>query len=777
MPYDNTPGVKGSFIDGALKTPRGSDQPLILVVGPASKGRTDERFLVTNSAAAEKEFGSSSAVMRGVHEALAQGANNVAVMRSGGRPGEFVFTDSAGETLTIVPESRDDAILSRYALVIEDNSGKNRILVYDLTDEQWVYDSSEILVLDEGVVSVVDSGIDLFTVNSSSTPDSATDLASLVTGDFTAVGTATAASLTQTNGTDGGSPSRVEAYAALNSTYHVLDFKDGDMVVPMDVYIDDSNIVELLRDSETNATSFGLFHLGIPAAGAGNDALGYLWQYVYRGRLYTYMVDSDSYFADLGSAAAATITVDTDIVLTAAVAGKGGNGISIEIDVTGAAGPTVTVTENGQLLEILVTDDGSATRTDVVSAISSALTSTLLTSGAAASTVVTASGGSGTSVGAVAKTSLAGGTGGAVLTHEDLTGDSIPAAVSTRFAAGVDAELRECNFAHQLASFCSLASQNWKALLGCISTKAPTAFDRGTVADWVGSLPVFSDNGQQKYIASTADNGAGLLGLKLLAGESAAAGYRAGAVNDGDANDSLAYGGLIMTKGASLPNGKDWPYGVDSADEKTDANGAAVDIGKHILVSSAWPIHSNSWNGGSTYRGAIPASILGLIATLPENVEPIGDVGRIARVKSTPRIHSTQLDELNSLRIINLRREEGTGLFLTTSKTAAHPDSDYSRLSTIRSVNKHLEGVRAIAKPYIGKAFSSSSLVSLQSAVDQYLAAQQTEGFNQGARASLSYTRTDKIMGRLTIRLKMVPPFTIDTITVETTLAADESEL
>jgi hypothetical protein len=122
-------------------------------------------------------------------------------------------------------------------------------------------------------------------------------------------------------------------------------------------------------------------------------------------------------------------------------------------------------------------------------------------------------------------------------------------------------------------------------------------------------------------------------------------------------------------------------------------------------------------------------------------------------------------------------RREGGGTTIVSCKTAAHPTSDYSRLSTIRCVNRVLSGIRDLAKGYIGTPFSSTGLLSLQQSIDGYLAEQRAGGYHQGAVATMSYTRADRILGRLTIQLKMVPPFSIETIIVETSLAAEETEL
>ena len=88
-----------------------------------------------------------------------------------------------------------------------------------------------------------------------------------------------------------------------------------------------------------------------------------------------------------------------------------------------------------------------------------------------------------------------------------------------------------------------------------------------------------------------------------------------------------------------------------------------------------------------------------------------------------------------------------------------------------------LTGIRTIARPYIGKPFSAQTLASLQAAIDGFLVSERGAGIHQGATSRIEYTREDRIMGRLTIKLRMVPPFSIEFIDVETSLAADESEL
>lgn len=789
MPYESIPGVRATYLDGAFRIPTASGQPRILIVGPAQSGLTNEVFTVTNVALAEREFGSNTEILKLVHEAVAQGADNLAIVRSGGKQGSWVFTDSDGETLTITPEYRDDEILARYKLFISNDGSDNRYMVYDATDQTWVYDSDEILVLDEGVVSVSDTGIDLFTLFDKNDLAAADTLDVVATGDFTADGSATAATVVATAGADGQVVSRAERYAALSSTYHLLDYRDADMIIPADVYVDDANIRDDTNKTyagtgSSDAEKYGYYWKGLPEAGSAEDALGYIWQYRYKGRVYTYVSDVEDYFAGVAATpTVATLTVNTDLVLTTSKVGKGGNGVTLTI-VDAATGSGVTITETDHGIDIVVVDDIAgtptyATNSDLATAIDAAITAKTLRGGTAMSDLMAATTGGATAPAAVAQTNLAGGTGGAVLSHSDLTGDAIPSAVSTLFAAGDDAELREDNFAHQLASFCYVASTNWAQVIGSVSFKEPSeGYGRAKIADWIGVLPEFTDDGTDVYIDSPADNGSGVLGHRLISGESVTSdGYRNARVDNGNSTDGYAYGGFILTEGASLPNGSDWPYGINDADERIDSGGAPVDIGKHIFVTYDWPILTNGFDGGSSYRGSLPATFFGKVATMSENEEPIGINGQVVRLQSPTRVHSTQINDLAQVRIIGIRRDTSGALIFTTARNVAHPDSDYTRLSTIRSVNRVLSGIRNLARPYIGKAFSAQTLASLQAAIDGYLVSERAAGIHQGATSRIEYTREDRIMGRLTIKLRMVPPFSIEFIDVETSLAADESEL
>ena len=787
MPYDSIPGVGATYLDGAFRTSNSSAQPKILILGTASKGLTNELYSVTSVAAAENEFGSTSEMMKPLHEAITQGSDNISVMRIGGQQGHIKIVDSEGGSLKITPEHRDDEILDKYKLVLLNNGdGDLRILVYDADKQNYVYDSEEIEVLDTGIVAVENNDFGALSIGDVDTIDDTFDSTApegaptfteisdgtVVVGDFTAFGafSGTCSAMSGEAGDDGTSMSLAERYAALNSAYQILDYRDGDYILPVGVHFDAANV------SDGSTPDYGS---GTPAAGSSGDVLGYVWEYIYRGKKYTYMSEVSDLFS--GSYTAKCTL---------------GGSLSLE-----GNGADISPGTEGEMLEIFFWDDGTAvgaspvlstvdylgvgydyrlavqveTGTTTWENIETVLTGVSFTN--RASVLASATGTIAITADWVHGTAEDGDELGEpfsleeVLSHEELTGEKAPAGVRVKFGAGEDAELREVNFGHQLASFCHHASTTWRTMIGCISFIGPKAYDRTTVSAWAGELPSYEYINGTLGIDGSANDGVGIAGSKFLAGEN---GYRTAMIDDAT-TEGLGYGGLILTKGGSLPNGL--PYGINDDDEAEDANGRPVDIGRHLLVTYDHPIVSNSYDGGSAYRSSLCGTLAGKLAVTPVNEEPIGVNGYVRKVARPPRMLAPQQNDLASIRAIGLRREEGLGYILVSCRTAAHPTSDYTRLSTIRSVNREIEGIREIAKSYIGKEFSSTRLISLQSAIDGFLKAEKEQGYNQGALAQLSYTRADKIMGRLTIKLKMIPPFSIEAITIETSLAAEEEEL
>ncbi len=92
----------------------------------------------------------------------------------------------------------------------------------------------------------------------------------------------------------------------------------------------------------------------------------------------------------------------------------------------------------------------------------------------------------------------------------------------------------------------------------------------------------------------------------------------------------------------------------------------------------------------------------------------------------------------------------------------------------MRCVNRHTDAIRQIAKKYTGKPYISSRVMSLQQEINRRLAFEGEQGFNAGARAQLSYTVEQKIIGAIDIQLTIRPPFTMEAFNINLSVTADE---
>lgn len=768
--FDSLGGVVAAYTEstGALRT---ATQNRILVLGPASDGPTGSIYQVSNLSIAENKFGVTSEVMKAAYELFAGGADNIAIMRTGGRAGLITVTNG-DEVISITPALRDGDILDRYAVVFEDNGGVNRLGIYDTIEEEWVYDSLELLATDNSGFDVV--GLEDFSVALSYGlfDDSATFtvLSDMVgESDPFADGVTVIEAVT---GSDGTTASLVEKYAALNTAYLNLSYRDAAALVPVGVHIDDQNC-------HAQELDYGVFWKGLPVAGSAEDKLGFAWQFVYQGDCYTYFTDTQDYFT---AAREVAELEHADITFSALKPGVGGN--ACDVTIVNGASIVVTVSEIdfGIRLHIQCIA-GTSTATAVVDAVNAALTGFTLANGVVADTLLeaTVTGTGSNTVAILSRTNLSGGTGGHVLTHEDLTGDAIPGGVGDKWDVATDVQLREVNFAHQLASACYLASVRWQDCLGVIDFKEPTGYSTTALRRFLGSAPEYTIEGVDKYVDTTGDNGTGVFSSKLISGRAIGSGfgggYRNSRLSDPSSNDGLAYGGIILTKGLSLPNAGKYVYGIDDEDEALDARRKPIDIGKHIFVNCSWGTTVSGWNGSASYKAPASRYFLAKVFTLPANVEAIGENGMLPE---TVDFRNIQIPvpiqaELADARIIFVKPVEGTPGRRTfgVCKTAAHPSSDYTRLSTIRCVNFHMQGIREIGRPYQGQAFTNAVLMSFQAQLDQFCREMTNRGFSRGSACRISYTAVDRVAGNLNVTLSIKPPYSIETITVTLTISPD----
>lgn len=289
MAYTNLPYVKPDYIDGNLLEQEITQDPIVMVLGTAAQGVSEYVYNVRRATSAKSVFGTSGNLVKGMAEAIQSGAKNVRLYRIGATSATL---SNVGGGITIETNLKDDTIGTAYNLFWDDSEGRLRI--WRVSDSELVYDNNPTYptqAVDLGAVSV--SG------TSSGNPGDIGTLAVPVTM-AAAHGVSGAV---YAAGTDGTSLSKMELYEALYNAYYELEDTDMDIVIPMNVYLDDLNVMD---KTAAQVASLGLDSLSAyPTAGSTTDGLGKVYVEEYEGEFYFWWwfpsspnADADTTFDD-----------------------------------------------------------------------------------------------------------------------------------------------------------------------------------------------------------------------------------------------------------------------------------------------------------------------------------------------------------------------------------------------------------------------------------------------------------------------------------------------
>jgi len=624
MSLNNLPRVAVNKIDGNTGLEATSTAPRMLIIGTAEKGVGDTGYVVTTTGLAKSEFGSQGTLLRGMWEAKKAGAREILLYRIGGTAAVLAHVGdtagTAGYTITTV-EQRDEAG-ENYAVWYDDTS--NRLVVYRTSDSLVVYDN------DPG------NEIDLYEVTvsgargASGGPDIGSPSSFVNLEDVTATGTVFTA------GTDGLSLSKMELYEKLYVAYKNLLDETFDVCVPMNVFLDDYNIIAQghILGAVTPVIPVGQTY---PTAGAYTpstdvDALGTVYVEEYYGEYYFWWRTSTGAFS------AAEVY------------------------------PSV----------------GSADATHKID--------------------------------------------GTLLTADDF---------------------HEVNFGYQLGRFLYDYSTDIVDATGVIGALPPASTALVDKAKWLGKAPTWTQNTTtgEYYIASSGDNGYGLLGNKFMVGRS-------------DWRSGIFGGGFILTDTEFM-----------DGEEQVDDNEIPIDLGKYYSVSADTVFLRNNWyNAG--YLGSLATSYGGFYMNLKPSSAPTNKVVPAG----VDRVYKFKLGDINKLvgaGYVTLRNKT-RGLTFADAPTATMPNSDYRRLSTVRIVKSVIDAVRAVADPYIGEGFDDGSKESLRSEIEKVLLAAKSEkDLKDYKEFEIIQTASMAVQGVAYITLRLVPAWELRVI--ELTIAVEKA--
>jgi hypothetical protein len=623
--YQNLAGVPVYKEDGNLVTESTSTAPRILVIGQSARGRGSQFYTVPSTTQAKTEFGTEGTLLRGMWEAKAAGAIELALYRIGALSALVTGIGNNGGTggYRVETVQQDADAGTNYAFYYDDS--EDRLVVKRTSDDLIVYDNSESLFIDRGEVTVSGyrasvGGPDI------GSPSSFVNLADIDSSTYPGT--------TYRDGDDGLELSKMEMYEILYKTYEHLKESNFDVVIPMNVYLDDYNVVDQGNGAvapDTTALAANTYPTpGRYRPGQDVDSLGMVYVEEYQGdyffwwRFSTSGATADIWPAGVGSASATT-----------------------KIDGTS-----------------LAADD-----------------------------------------------------------------------------------YHEVNFAYQLGRFLYEYSTNVVDATGVIGVLPPASNSLVDKANWLGEAPTWTLDVANNvyYIASSGDNGTGLLGNKFMVGR-----Y--------DHRSGYYGGGFIATEGKFM----------DSGSEIEDNNEVPVDLGKYFSVVSDYPLLRNNFSSVA-YIASMAATYGGFYINLPPASAPTNKT--VSNASLVYRMGLAKLDLLAGAGYVVLRQKP-QGLKIADAPSAALATSDWTRLSTVRIAKAVIDGVRAAVDPFLGEGMSDASRASMQQAVENVLMAAKKAGYLQDYKPfEIIQTPSMEVEGKATINLTLIPAFELRQVTLTISLS------
>jgi hypothetical protein len=318
-------------------------------------------------------------------------------------------------------------------------------------------------------------------------------------------------------------------------------------------------------------------------------------------------------------------------------------------------------------------------------------------------------------------------------------------------------DFHEVNFAYQLANFLWRQSRDNTDMTGTVGVLPPNSFAMKDMARWVGTLPEFETDANGRTVIAAGGNGTGLLGNKFMSGRISSGGASGTPGLTIDGVDGLGNGGFIATD-------SNWLDGTHLKDD----NDHLIDIGKYISVVATYPVLANP-SRASSYTASGASTYGGFYSRLDVDSAPTNKL--LGHIRLPARLNTAKLDLLAGQRYVTYHSKP-RGIVISDAPTAARPDSDYQRLSTVRQVKATVDEVRRVAEPFLGESMSGAQTAALDTAVDQALSNLVRLGVVQRYEYQLIITPQMRILGQATIELKVVPAFELRQVTVLVALAA-----
>lgn len=195
-----------------------------------------------------------------------------------------------------------------------------------------------------------------------------------------------------------------------------------------------------------------------------------------------------------------------------------------------------------------------------------------------------------------------------------------------------------------------------------------------------------------------------------------------------------------------------------------DSQGNPIDLGRFVQIVVGPDIVLNSTRLG-TYAENSVAAYAGFVSQLPAQSSPTNKILPFARGLRFSYSNS-QLDKLTEARYVTFKlKNNGQNVAVVDAPTAAQPNSDYRRISTIRVVKEVVNQVREVCDPYVGEPNEIPQRNAMSAAIAKRLDKLVEAGVIVDYDFVVIVTPQMQLMGEAQIELTIIPPQELRRIT------------
>jgi hypothetical protein len=195
---------------------------------------------------------------------------------------------------------------------------------------------------------------------------------------------------------------------------------------------------------------------------------------------------------------------------------------------------------------------------------------------------------------------------------------------------------------------------------------------------------------------------------------------------------------------------------------KDSVTGNPMDLGKFLSVVGG---PESAYNDAALgiYYGNPAVSYAAMNTPLQPQSAPTNKV-LAGALKARYRMSNTQLDSITGNRIVTFKTKTQNyggafaGVFCVDGVTAAVAGSDYTRLTTPKSLKTTINNVRDVSDVYLGESTSVEQRNALSASISKRLDILITQGVIQDASFTLVCSLQDQVLGQASIELSVVPP-------------------